>query len=84
VDYLIDRIPQKRSETPHDLDGAMVFLASDAAEYVAGQTLLIYGGITTGSPRALPAQKKTEYSLTRIIGANIYGRIKIHRYTINR
>jgi NAD(P)-dependent dehydrogenase (short-subunit alcohol dehydrogenase family) len=33
------------------------FLASDAAEYVAGQTMLVDGGITSGSIRALPAQK---------------------------
>ncbi|UCD82740.1 MAG: glucose 1-dehydrogenase [Desulfobacterales bacterium] len=57
VDYLTDRIPLKRPGTPHDLDGAVVFLASDAAEYVTGQTILIDGGITTGSTRALPAQK---------------------------
>jgi gluconate 5-dehydrogenase len=56
VDYLIDRIPLKRPGTPHDLDGAVVFLASDAAEYLTGQTLLIDGGITTGSTRALPAR----------------------------
>ncbi len=57
VDYLVDRIPLKRPGAPKDLDGALVFLASDAAEYVTGQTLLIDGGITTGSTRALPAKK---------------------------
>jgi NAD(P)-dependent dehydrogenase (short-subunit alcohol dehydrogenase family) len=57
VDYLTDRIPLKRPGTPHDLDGAVVFLASDAAEYLTGQTLLIDGGITTGSTRALPVKK---------------------------
>jgi NAD(P)-dependent dehydrogenase (short-subunit alcohol dehydrogenase family) len=57
VDYLTDRIPLKRPGTPHDLDGAVVFLASDAAEYLTGQTLLIDGGITTGSTRALPANQ---------------------------
>jgi NAD(P)-dependent dehydrogenase (short-subunit alcohol dehydrogenase family) len=57
VDYLVDRIPLKRPGSPHDLDGALVFLASDAAEYVTGQTMLIDGGITTGSTRALPAPK---------------------------
>ena len=53
VDYLVDRIPLKRPGTPHDLDGGIVFLASDASEYVTGQTLLIDGGITTGSTRAM-------------------------------
>jgi NAD(P)-dependent dehydrogenase (short-subunit alcohol dehydrogenase family) len=57
VDYLVDRIPLKRPGSPHDLDGALVFLASDAAEYITGQTMLIDGGITTGSTRAMPAQK---------------------------
>lgn len=57
VDYLVDRIPMKRPGTPHDLDGALVFLSSDAAEYVTGQTLLIDGGITTGSTRAMPLKK---------------------------
>jgi NAD(P)-dependent dehydrogenase (short-subunit alcohol dehydrogenase family) len=57
VDYLVDRIPLKRPGAPHDLDGAIVFLASDAAEYLTGQTMLIDGGITTGSTRAMPAKK---------------------------
>jgi gluconate 5-dehydrogenase len=54
LDYLVDRIPLKRPGQPNDLDGAVVFLASDASAYVTGQILLIDGGITTGSTRALP------------------------------
>jgi NAD(P)-dependent dehydrogenase (short-subunit alcohol dehydrogenase family) len=54
VSYLTDRIPLKRPGKPGDLDGAIVFLASDASEYITGQTLLVDGGITTGSTRALP------------------------------
>ena len=57
VDYLVDRIPLKRPGQPGDLDGAVVFLASDASEYVTGQTLLVDGGITTGSTRALPRKE---------------------------
>jgi len=53
VDYLVDRIPMKRPGQPTDLDGAVVFLASGASEYVTGQTLLVDGGITTGAVRAL-------------------------------
>jgi gluconate 5-dehydrogenase len=54
VEYLCDRIPLKRPGQPQDLDGAVVFLASDASAYVTGQTLLVDGGISTGSTRALP------------------------------
>jgi len=52
VDYLIDRIPVKRPGEPHDLDGAVVFLASESSRYITGQTLLVDGGISTGSMRA--------------------------------
>jgi gluconate 5-dehydrogenase len=52
VEYLCDRIPLKRPGQPHDLDGAIVFLASDASEYITGQTLLVDGGISTGATRA--------------------------------
>ena len=52
VDYLVDRIPLKRPGEPHDLDGAVVFLASEASRYVTGQTLLVDGGISTGAMRA--------------------------------
>jgi NAD(P)-dependent dehydrogenase (short-subunit alcohol dehydrogenase family) len=54
VEYLVDRIPLKRLGKPQDLDGAVVFLASDASQYVSGQTLLVDGGMSTGSVRALP------------------------------
>ncbi len=52
VDYLVDRIPVKRPGAPGDLDGAVVFLASEASRYMTGQTLLIDGGISTGATRA--------------------------------
>ena len=54
VDYLVDRIPLKRPGAYEDLEGTIVFLASDASAYVTGQTLLVDGGITTNSVRALP------------------------------
>ena len=52
VDYLKDRIPLKRPGQPNDLNGAIVFLASDASAYITGQTLLVDGGISTGATRA--------------------------------
>jgi gluconate 5-dehydrogenase len=52
VEYLVDRIPVKRAGRPHDLDGAVVFLASEASRYITGQTLLVDGGISTGAMRA--------------------------------
>lgn len=58
VEYLSDRIPMKRPGEPHDLDGAVVFLASESSRYITGQTLLVDGGISTGALRALPSVKK--------------------------
>jgi len=52
VDYLVDRIPVKRPGDVHDLDGAIVFLASESSRYITGQTLLVDGGISTGATRA--------------------------------
>ena len=62
VEYLVDRIPVKRPGQPHDLDGAVVFLASEASRYITGQTLLVDGGISTGAMRATvkpPARHRT-------------------------
>ncbi len=56
VEYLCDRIPLKRPGLPNDLDGIVVFLASDACAYITGQTFLIDGGISTGATRALPGK----------------------------
>jgi NAD(P)-dependent dehydrogenase (short-subunit alcohol dehydrogenase family) len=57
VAYLTDRIPLKRPGKPTDLEGIVVFLASDASEYITGQTILVDGGISTGATRALPAKR---------------------------
>jgi gluconate 5-dehydrogenase len=64
VEYLVERIPVKRPGQPNDLDGAVVFLASESSRYVTGQTLLVDGGISTGAMRALrkPASSPSEPS----------------------
>jgi NAD(P)-dependent dehydrogenase (short-subunit alcohol dehydrogenase family) len=54
VSYLSERIPLGRPGYPTDLDGAVVFLASEASRYITGQTLLVDGGISVGAIRALP------------------------------
>lgn len=54
VEYLCERIPLRRPGRPTDLQGTIVFLASDASEYVTGQTILVDGGISIGRLRALP------------------------------
>jgi len=58
VDYLVERIPLKRPGMPGDLDGAVVFLASEASRYITGQILLVDGGISVGRTQAL-VQKKS-------------------------
>ncbi len=60
VEYLVDRIPLRRPGAPDDLDGPIVFLASESSRYITGQTLLVDGGISTGAMRATvnaPADK---------------------------
>ena len=58
VEYLKDRIPLKRPGQPDDLDGPIVFLASEESRYITGQTLLVDGGISTGATRALAVPPK--------------------------
>ena len=54
VAMLKERIPVRRPGQPDDLEGAVVFLASEESRYVTGQTLLVDGGISVGAIRALP------------------------------
>jgi gluconate 5-dehydrogenase len=57
VEYLVERIPAKRPGMPNDLDGAIVFLASEASRYITGQTLLVDGGMSIGRTRAMVKPK---------------------------
>lgn len=41
---LIARVPMRRLGLPDDLDGALLFLCSDASRYVTGQVLVVDGG----------------------------------------
>ncbi len=43
-DAILERIPQGRWGTPEDLQGAAVFLASNASDYVNGFTIAVDGG----------------------------------------
>ena len=56
VDYLCERIPVGRPGAPGDLEGPLLLLASDASQYITGQTLLVDGGISVGAVRATTAK----------------------------
>ncbi len=69
VEYLVERIPLKRPGAPNDLDGAVVFLASEASRYITGQTLLVDGGISVGATRAMLQKEPAEARCRRKLAA---------------
>jgi len=51
-DFVVDRTPAGRWGNPEDLQGAAVFLASGASDFISGQIIYVDGGIlaTIGKP----------------------------------
>lgn len=54
LENIKSRIPLNRPGLPNDLDGTVIFLASDASAYITGQIILVDGGFTTGATKAIP------------------------------
>jgi gluconate 5-dehydrogenase len=47
VSRINSRVPLRRWGKPHDLAGAAIFLASDAASYITAQQIVVDGGLST-------------------------------------
>ena len=42
---IVEKIPLKRVGKPNDISPIVLFLASDEANYITGQTLVVDGGL---------------------------------------
>jgi 2-hydroxycyclohexanecarboxyl-CoA dehydrogenase len=43
---LVNAVPMKRVGKPDDIPGAVLFLSSDDAAFITGQTISVSGGLT--------------------------------------
>jgi NAD(P)-dependent dehydrogenase (short-subunit alcohol dehydrogenase family) len=57
VAFVNSRIPAGRTGLSNDMDGAVVFLASESSAYVTGQLLFVDGGFTIGAMSAMPSMR---------------------------
>lgn len=65
--HSISRTPMGRLGQPEDLEGAVVFLASDAARFITGHILYVDGGWTAGGGyHQLPPMWETEPGHQRV------------------
>jgi len=48
---VLDVIPARRTGTPDDVAGAVVWLCTEDARYVNGATLAVDGGLLAGRPK---------------------------------
>lgn len=48
AETLLDKIPMHRMAQPEEIASAMLYLATDAAAFITGTTLIVDGGATTG------------------------------------
>jgi NAD(P)-dependent dehydrogenase (short-subunit alcohol dehydrogenase family) len=46
--HVLERTPMRRYGTPDEIAGGALYLASDAASFLTGHTLVIDGGMTIG------------------------------------
>jgi len=54
ADWQLERVPMKRLAEPREIADAVLYLASDKASYITGQTLVVDGGWTVQAVNHVP------------------------------